>query len=66
MRHERGEGEGEGSLNEDGLLSPTLSSIVPLEEREQAPCAFKEEFCFTPPLNFAQFFIPELTDRRNP
>jgi hypothetical protein len=48
VRHERGEGEGEGLPNKDGLLSPTLSSIVPLEEREQAPCAFKEEFCLTP------------------
>ena len=45
MRHERGEGEGEGLPNEDGLLSPALSSIVPLEEREQAPFAFNEELC---------------------
>jgi hypothetical protein len=48
VRHERGEGEGEGLPNKDGLLSPTLSSIVPLEEREQAPSAFKEEFWLTP------------------
>ncbi len=48
MRHERGEREGEGSPNEDGLLSPTLSSIVPLAEREQTPCAFMKEFCLTP------------------
>ncbi len=50
VRHERGEGEGEGLPNNDGLLSPALSSIVPLEEREQAPCAIKEEFCLTPEL----------------
>jgi hypothetical protein len=43
-----------------------LSSIVPLEERERAPCAFKEEFGLTPRFKFAQFFIPDLTDRRNP
>jgi hypothetical protein len=42
VRHERGEGQGEGLLNDKGLLSPTLSSIVPLEEREKAPGAFKE------------------------
>ncbi len=42
---------GEGLLNEDGLLSPALSSIVPLEEREQAPCAFAEEFCLAPCAN---------------
>jgi hypothetical protein len=34
VSHERGEGEGEGQPNENGLLSPTLSSIVPLEARE--------------------------------
>ncbi len=56
MRHERGEGEGEGLPNKDGLLSSTLSSIVPLEESEQAPCALKEEFCLTPPAKaLAQF-----------
>jgi hypothetical protein len=33
VRHEGGEGKGEGQSNEDCLLSPTLSSIVPLEER---------------------------------
>ncbi len=48
VRHERGEGEGEGLPNEDGLLSPALSSIVPLEEREQTPFAFTEEFFITP------------------
>ncbi len=48
MRNEWGEGQGEGFPNKNGLLSPTLSSIVPLEEREQAPLAFGEEFCFTP------------------
>ncbi len=47
MRHERGEGEGEGLPNDDGLLSPALSSIVPLEEREQSSFAFTEEFCLT-------------------
>ncbi len=36
MRDEWGEGQGEGLPNKDGLLSPTLSSIVPLEAREQA------------------------------
>ncbi len=45
VRHERGEGEGEGLPNNDDLLSPALSSIVPLEEREQGPCALKEEYC---------------------
>ncbi len=39
------EREGEGLPNKDGLLSPTLSSIVPLAEREQRPLAFNEEFC---------------------
>ena len=34
-----------GFPNKDGLLSPTLSSIVPLAEREQRPLAFNEEFC---------------------
>ena len=48
VRHERGQGEGEGLPNKDGLLSPTLSSIVPLAEREQAPFAFIEEFCLAP------------------
>ena len=47
VRHERGEGE--GLPNKDGLLSPTLSSIVPLEEREQASFAFNEEFYLTRP-----------------
>jgi len=42
------EGEGEGQSDEACLLSPTLSSIVPLEEREQAPLAFGAEFCPTP------------------
>jgi hypothetical protein len=42
MRNEWGEGQGEGFPNDDGLLSPTLSSIVPLEAREQALRAFKE------------------------
>ncbi len=45
VRNERGEDEGEGLPIKDGLLSPTLSSIVPLGEREQAPCDYKEEFC---------------------
>jgi hypothetical protein len=40
VRHERGEGQ----ANENSLLSPTLSSIVPLEEREQDPFAINEEF----------------------
>ena len=44
VRHEWGEGQ----ANENGLLSPTLSSIVPLEEREQASSAFGEEFCPAP------------------
>jgi hypothetical protein len=38
----------EPGLSQDALLSPTLSSIVPLEEREQAPFALDEEFCLTP------------------
>ncbi len=45
VRHERGE----GFPNKVGLLSPTLSSIVPLEEREQGSFAFNEEFCLPPP-----------------
>ncbi len=46
MRHERGEGEGEIKTASSPCAS--LSSIVPLEEREQAPIAFLEEFCLTP------------------
>ncbi len=55
MRNEWGEGQGEGFPHKNGLLSPTLSSSVPLEEREQAPCALKEEFCLTPPQKRALF-----------
>src|SRR5260370_1084499 len=54
VRHEWGEGQ----ANENGLLSPTLSSIVPLEEREQAPFAFDEQFC--PALSSARPLSPFL------
>src|SRR5258708_25568204 len=40
--------QGEGLPNEVGLLSPVLSSFVPLKEREQAAFASNEEFCLTP------------------
>ncbi len=50
------EGQGEGLPNKGGLLSPTLSSIVPLEERERAPCALKEEFCLARPERFIGVF----------
>ena len=48
VRHERGEGEGEGLPNKDGLLSPALSSIVPLEERGQAPSLSTKNFVSQP------------------
>ncbi len=65
MRHERGEGEGEGPPNKDGLLSPTLSSIVPLAEREQAPGALKEEFFLTPNgIYTSQMLTPCLSEAR--
>ena len=41
VRHERGEGEGRGASQKDHLLSPTISSIVPLEEKEQTLVRFQ-------------------------
>ncbi len=60
VRHERGEGEGEG-------LTPALSSIVPLEEWEQARFGFNEEFCLTPSSDSARDWrFPYTYEKRRP